>query len=30
VAELRRKIEADPSEPRHVVTVYKAGYRFVP
>jgi DNA-binding response OmpR family regulator len=30
VAELRRKIEDDPAEPRHVVTVYKAGYRFVP
>jgi len=29
VAELRRKIEDDPAEPRHVVTVYKAGYRFV-
>jgi DNA-binding response OmpR family regulator len=30
VAELRRKIEPDPSTPRHVVTVYKSGYRFVP
>ena len=28
VAELRRKLEADPSAPRHVLTVYKAGYRF--
>jgi DNA-binding response OmpR family regulator len=30
VAELRRKIEDDPAAPRHVVTVYKSGYRFVP
>jgi two-component system alkaline phosphatase synthesis response regulator PhoP len=28
VAELRRKIEADPSNPRHVKTVWKVGYRF--
>ena len=28
VAELRRKIEDDPSRPRHVVTVWKVGYRF--
>lgn len=28
VAELRRKLEHDPAEPRHVLTVYKAGYRF--
>ena len=28
VAELRRKLEPDPAEPRHVLTVYKAGYRF--
>ena len=28
VAELRRKLEADPAEPRHLVTVYKSGYRF--
>ena len=28
VAELRRKLEADPAEPRHVLTVWKAGYRF--
>lgn len=25
---LRRKIEADPSEPKHVVTVWGVGYRF--
>jgi len=28
VAELRRKLEDDPANPRHVVTVWKVGYRF--
>jgi DNA-binding response OmpR family regulator len=28
VAELRRKIEVDPANPRHVKTVWKVGYRF--
>jgi two-component system alkaline phosphatase synthesis response regulator PhoP len=28
VAELRRRIEADPANPRHVLTVWKVGYRF--
>jgi DNA-binding response OmpR family regulator len=28
VAELRRKLEHDPANPRHIVTVRKAGYRF--
>ncbi|HEV7594822.1 MAG TPA: response regulator transcription factor [Gemmatimonadaceae bacterium] len=28
VAELRRKLEAHPAEPRHIVTVWKIGYRF--
>ena len=28
VAELRRKIETDPANPRHVKTVWKVGYRF--
>jgi two-component system response regulator MtrA len=28
VAELRRKLEETPSEPRWILTVYKAGYRF--
>ena len=28
VAELRRRIEADPANPRHVITVWKVGYRF--
>jgi DNA-binding response OmpR family regulator len=27
VAELRRKLEDDASEPRHIITVWKAGYR---
>lgn len=30
IAELRRKLEPDPAEPRHFVTVWKAGYRFQP
>lgn len=29
IAELRRKLEADPSRPRHILTVRKAGYRLV-
>lgn len=28
VAELRRKLEADPTNPQHILTVHKAGYRF--
>jgi DNA-binding response OmpR family regulator len=28
VAELRRKLELDPANPRHILTVRKAGYRF--
>ena len=27
IAELRRKLESDPAEPRHLLTVRKAGYR---
>jgi two-component system, OmpR family, alkaline phosphatase synthesis response regulator PhoP len=27
VAELRRKLEEDPSTPKHILTVWKAGYR---
>lgn len=27
VAELRQKLEADASEPKHIVTVRKVGYR---
>jgi len=30
IAKLRRKIEADPSHPRHILTVHGAGYRFCP
>ena len=30
IAELRRKLEADPSQPRHILTVWKAGYRLEP
>lgn len=30
VAELRRKLETDPAHPRHIVTVFKTGYRFDP
>lgn len=28
IVELRRKLEADPAEPRHLLTVFKVGYRF--
>jgi DNA-binding response OmpR family regulator len=28
VARLRNKLEPDPSQPRHLITVRKAGYRF--
>jgi DNA-binding response OmpR family regulator len=27
VAELRRKLEADPADPKHILTVWKVGYR---
>ena len=30
IAELRRKLEDDASEPRHILTVWKAGYRLEP
>ncbi len=30
VARLRNKLEADPTQPRHFITVRKAGYRFQP
>ncbi len=30
IAELRRKIEPVPAHPRHIVTVFKTGYRFDP
>jgi DNA-binding response OmpR family regulator len=28
IAELRRKLESDPAHPRHILTVWKVGYRF--
>lgn len=30
VARLRKKIEIDPADPRHVITAHGVGYRFVP
>jgi two-component system response regulator MtrA len=30
IAELRRKLEADPANPVHILTVWKRGYRFQP
>jgi DNA-binding response OmpR family regulator len=30
ILKLRQKLEPDPSNPRHLLTVYGAGYRFVP
>ncbi len=27
---LRRRIEVDPAEPRHILTIHRVGYRFVP
>ncbi|GIK77326.1 MAG: DNA-binding response regulator [Acidobacteria bacterium] len=30
IRRLREKIEADPSQPRHLLTVFGSGYRFVP
>jgi two-component system, OmpR family, alkaline phosphatase synthesis response regulator PhoP len=30
VSELRRKLETDPANPRHILTVRKVGYRFEP
>jgi two-component system alkaline phosphatase synthesis response regulator PhoP len=30
VAQLRQKLEPDPKNPRHILTVFRSGYRFVP
>jgi DNA-binding response OmpR family regulator len=30
MARLRQKVEATPSEPRHLLTVHRVGYKFVP
>jgi DNA-binding response OmpR family regulator len=30
VAELRRKLEAEPARPAHILTVRKVGYRLAP
>lgn len=30
IAELRRKLEGDAAEPRHILTVHRVGYRFRP
>ena len=29
IAKLRKKIEDDPDDPRHIVTVHRVGYKFV-
>jgi len=30
VAQLRQKVEANPKQPRHILTVFRSGYKFVP
>jgi DNA-binding response OmpR family regulator len=29
IAKLRKKIEADPSDPQHIITVHRLGYKFI-
>ncbi len=28
LAKLRKKVEDNPSEPRHIITVHRLGYKF--
>jgi DNA-binding response OmpR family regulator len=30
IVKLRRKVEENPADPRHIVTIYGTGYRLVP
>ncbi len=30
ILKLRQKLEPDPANPKHLLTIYGAGYRFVP
>jgi DNA-binding response OmpR family regulator len=30
ILKLRQKLESDPADPRHLLTIYGAGYKFVP
>jgi len=30
IAKLRQKIEDSPSEPRHIITIHRVGYKFIP
>ena len=30
ILNLRKKIEENPSDPKHLVTIYKSGYKFIP
>jgi DNA-binding response OmpR family regulator len=30
ILRLRQKLEREPSEPRHFITVHRTGYKFVP
>jgi DNA-binding response OmpR family regulator len=30
ILELRKKLEPDPSKPKHILTIRGAGYKFVP
>lgn len=29
IAKLRKKIEDDPADPQHIITVHRLGYKFV-